>query len=126
MMRRFIVIALVTCLATPASAEQSWSEMALEQLGKALEVACDGQSACLAKVAAFAAFLWNNRDEADIQARAVRCVAQTAVTRGYLWSPSKILDDLTPETISTLGIDLCECVVPELFRERVCGQLRSQ
>lgn len=106
------------------AAAQSWTERAVTELQTALEMACEGRQACLAQIAELGVFLWRHRNEADIQARAVRCVAQTAVARGYVWSPSKLLEDLTPETVTAVGLDLCQCVVPKLLEPQVCEALK--
>lgn len=124
-MRKFLVgIVLSATLLPVQPATATWSGQVMTHLREVLEMACKGRSECLAQVGDLALFLWRHSDEANLQLRTVRCLGQTAMARGYVWSPGKMFEIMTPDAVPEIAAELCGCVVPTILEAQVCRSLK--
>lgn len=110
---------LLLSIGGPVRAETTY-EFLVSQLKSTMTAACNLYPDCERRVGSFVWFLWNNRDKSDIQFNTVKCIGYSAVARGYIWEPMKVLDDLTPVTAQELAIEVCDCVVGSWGKEMVC------
>lgn len=122
-MFRQIVFATGIYLAATANlrAQSSFSEF-YDYLTTSIQKACAAHQDCLRLATSFAWFIWNNREQADLQFNAVKCLGYSAVQRGYIWSPISIWDDLTPTEVQSVAVEVCNCVIGYWGREPLCRQ----
>lgn len=113
----FLICALLT---TPSRTEDDLYGQTVKLLQSAMVKACDIYPDCTKRVMSFAYFLWANRDKSDIQFNTMKCLGYSAVGRGYIWSPTKVLDDMTPTTAQEIAKEVCDCVVGSWGKDQVC------
>ncbi len=110
-MRFFLIALIFTFSACTSRAETSSTFDSLYNYMKiAMTAACANEDNCTRKISSFLWFVWNNRDKSDVQFNLVKCTGYSAVKRGYIWSPTKLLDDLTPKMTQEVAVEVCECV----------------
>ncbi|MDW9376825.1 hypothetical protein GHK33_20600 [Sinorhizobium meliloti] len=109
----------LTISASPASAELSFRGL-VDYLEAGMKRACELYPDCTRRVTSFTWFLWSNRDKADIQYHTMKCLGYSAVQRGYVWSPMKLVDELTPTTAQEISVEVCTCVVGYWGKDQVC------
>lgn len=115
----FLTVILILSSA-PSRAGEATFDSLYNQMKSALLAACELHPDCVRRVTSFAWFLWNNRDKADIQYNTMKCLGYSAVKRGYVWSPTKIFDDLNPVTAQEVAIEVCDCVVGYWGKGQAC------
>jgi hypothetical protein len=113
---------LITFLFSPSARAMDYPsyESFVDLLKTTMIKACEIDPSCIQRVTSFAYFLWKNRDKADIQYNAMKCLGSSAIKRGYVWSPTKVLDDLTPKTSQEIAYEVCDCVVGYWGKDWVC------
>jgi len=106
----------------------------VQQLSSAATTVCAGRGDCARVAGNFARFLWDNRDRVDVQTRALRCLGQSAVRRGYVQSPVDAIRNASRADVTELSVEVCECMVglsgslsvcrPSLVQGRLAPLLR--
>jgi hypothetical protein len=121
-MRTFLNLCLLFGLwSVPARAvEKSAYDSLVDEIKAAMVKACEVHPDCVRRVTSFAWFLYKNRDKSDIQINVMKCLGYSAVQRGYVWAPSKVLDDMTPQTAQEIAQEVCDCVVGYWGKDEVC------
>lgn len=120
-MKTFAMLGIVAVLWTGSvKAEENLSNSAFELLQSAMTKACSIYPDCTRRVTSFAYFLWKNRDKSDIQYNSMKCLGYSAFNRGYVWSPTKLLDDMTPTTAQEIAVEICDCVVGYWGKDEIC------
>lgn len=120
-MKILVLAAVVGILSAGQSrADDDLFSSTLDLLKSAMVKACSVYPDCTRRVTSFAYFLWKNRDKSDIQYNTMKCLGYSAVNRGYLWSPTKMLDDMTPATAQEIAMEVCDCVVGYWGKDEVC------
>lgn len=104
----------------PSRAGETTFDTLYNEIKSALLAACQVRPDCVRRVTSLAWFLWNNRDKADIQYNTMKCLGYSAVKRGYVWAPTKILDDLTPVTAQEVATEVCDCVIGYWGKDQAC------
>ncbi|MHC2297449.1 hypothetical protein [Rhizobium mongolense] len=112
-MKITVIALLITLILGPSARAMDYPtyDSLVYLLKSSMVKACEIDPSCVQRVTSFAYFLWNNRDKADIQYNAMKCLGYSAVKRGYFWSPTKVLDDLTPKMSQEIAYEVCDCVV---------------
>ncbi len=120
-MKTFALVAVIAALSvSPTRAEEDFFYTTVDLIKSAMVKACSIYPDCTRRVTSFAYFLWQNRDKSDIQINTMKCVGYSAVSRGYIWSPTKLLDDLTPTTAQEVATEVCDCVVGYWGKGKLC------
>lgn len=115
-----VAVVLSVLSASPSKADGDMFASTVDLLRSAMTKACSLYPDCTRRITSFAYFLWNNRDKSDIQINTMKCLGYSAVNRGYVWSPTKVLDDLTPTSAQEIAKEVCDCVVGYWGKDEVC------
>jgi hypothetical protein len=119
-MKVLLAAAFTVVPVSTTSAEYSLFAELVGYFNKRAEIACDGQQNCLRAAGSLGWFLWKNREKADLQYTAMKCVGYSAVRRGYVWSPMNALENASSVEVIDIAIEVCDCVIGYWGREPIC------